>query len=39
MNMLFDALEESYKVGGQECKFIDDLLKGENTQYTKCDTC
>eukprot|EP00347_Sterkiella_histriomuscorum_P024007 403332628 len=37
--VLFDAIEQSFAIAGQECSKIRDLYQGTSVSYVKCEEC
>ncbi|CDW83714.1 ubiquitin carboxyl-terminal hydrolase family protein [Stylonychia lemnae] len=37
--VLFDAIEQSFAIVGQECNMINTMYQGESQSYTKCREC
>ncbi|CDW75353.1 ubiquitin carboxyl-terminal hydrolase [Stylonychia lemnae] len=37
--VLFDAIEQSYAIVGDQCTYIKDLYQGEIESYVKCEEC
>jgi ubiquitin carboxyl-terminal hydrolase 47 len=37
--VLFDAIEQSFAISGEQCTFLRDLYQGEYVSYVKCLSC